>query len=223
MQPHLASTLPTPETVNLRAQPQPYDYGLLHVGGGGYDPGRMSPFLPSDSPGLGVKLELLDSPQQAPQPPGMPHPGAMFSRGHPDSLPPVPLTAHPPRQQQQQQQGGGGGSAAAGGGQSSRGSDARSSAPAPPRRDGRPHVSHSTVEKQRRDRINSLIDELRDLVPPQAGCGTGEAAEGSDSRRPKHVVLADTIQLVRDLQEKVGGSAGWRISDVWCVAWGGRE
>ncbi|RMZ57043.1 hypothetical protein APUTEX25_002275 [Auxenochlorella protothecoides] len=186
-QPHLASTLPTPETVNLRAQPQPYDYGLLHVGGGGFDPGRMSPFLPSDSPGLGVKLELLDSPQQAPQPPGMPHPGAMFSRGHPDSLPPVPPTAHPPRQQQQQQQGGGGGSAAAGGGQSSRGSDAR----------------HSTVEKQRRDRINSLIDELRDLVPPQAGCGTGEAAEGSDSRRPKHVVLADTIQLVRDLQEKL--------------------
>ncbi len=26
--------------------------------------------------------------------------------------------------------------------------------------DGKPHVSHSTVEKQRRDRINSLIDEV---------------------------------------------------------------
>lgn len=26
------------------------------------------------------------------------------------------------------------------------------------------HISHSTVEKQRRDRINSLIDEVRDWL-----------------------------------------------------------
>lgn len=42
--------------------------------------------------------------------------------------------------------------------------------------DGKPAVSHSMVEKQRRDRINNLIDELRDLVPPQ-GCGPA----GSDA------------------------------------------
>lgn len=195
MQPHLTPTLPTPEEAKLRPSSQPYDYGILHVGSGTYDPGRMSPFLPSGSPGLGVKLELLDSPQQGQQAPGLPHPGAMFSRDHSDHLLPVlPTTAAAGQQ--------------GGGGQGSRGSDARSGASNPPRRDGRPHISHSTVEKQRRDRINSLIDELRDLVPPQAGCGPGEAGEGSDSRRPKHVVLSDTIQLVRELQEKVSAAAG---------------
>lgn len=89
------------------------------------------------------------------------------------------------------------------------------------------HISHSTVEKQRRDRINSLIDEvistmhafilclpwqlraekvsvlllqLRDLVPPQP---LSSQQEGLENKRPKHVVLSDTIALVRDLQDKV--------------------
>ncbi len=147
-------------------------------------------------------------------------------------------------------------------------------------------ISHSTVEKQRRDRINSLIDEvcrhgarknirgregkhrpyiqlvfvgetaaaagqgrcqhvlctraacvapsvqaaisvfrclpplphtsihvqLRELVPPQqrGGANGGAGAAGNDpggleARRPKHVVLADTIQLLKHLQLKVGG------------------
>eukprot|EP00884_Botryococcus_braunii_P015342 jgi/Botrbrau1/2491/Bobra.0226s0048.1 len=58
--------------------------------------------------------------------------------------------------------------------------------------------SHSTVEKQRRDRINSLIDELRDLVPAQnAGVAVNE-----EVKRPKHVVLSDTIALVKELQGK---------------------
>ncbi|GFR41706.1 hypothetical protein Agub_g2455, partial [Astrephomene gubernaculifera] len=114
-------------------------------------------------------------------------------------------------------------------------------------------ISHSTVEKQRRDRINSLIDELRELVPPQrpqllrsnngplaaAGgggggggpAGGGAAAAGGvvalcadgggggggcpceagggggggvpECRRPKHVVLADTIALLKHLQRKL--------------------
>ncbi|KAG2436278.1 hypothetical protein HXX76_006589 [Chlamydomonas incerta] len=78
-------------------------------------------------------------------------------------------------------------------------------------------VSHSTVEKQRRDRINSLIDELRDLVPPtqqqqqqqQMGLisiGVGDNPEAS-SRRPKHVVLADTINLLKGLRQRVSFAA----------------
>lgn len=62
--------------------------------------------------------------------------------------------------------------------------------------DGKPQISHSVVEKQRRDRINNLIDELREIVPPQE-------SSGGDGKRPKHVVLADTIALVRDMQDKV--------------------
>eukprot|EP00198_Chlamydomonas_reinhardtii_P009349 XP_001698686.1 potential DNA binding protein [Chlamydomonas reinhardtii] len=71
-------------------------------------------------------------------------------------------------------------------------------------------ISHSTVEKQRRDRINSLIDELRELVPPQQRGGANGAAAaaandagGLEARRPKHVVLADTIQLLKHLQLKI--------------------
>lgn len=122
---------------------------------------------------------------------------------------------------------------------------------------------HSIVEKQRRDRINHLIDEvrlqrrcrltrhapaaaagtllhapaplpqpqahlaptrpylaatsppclpclqLRDLVPPQGTAAelgaamAAEAAAAGDSRRPKHVVLSDTIRLIKDLQLQV--------------------
>ncbi|EFJ41371.1 hypothetical protein VOLCADRAFT_98692 [Volvox carteri f. nagariensis] len=65
-------------------------------------------------------------------------------------------------------------------------------------------ISHSTVEKQRRDRINSLIDELRELVPPQSRSNNnGATGEGLEARRPKHVVLADTIQLLKHLQQKL--------------------
>ena len=93
------------------------------------------------------------------------------------------------------------------------------------------------MEKQRRDRINSLIDEvcllpacqqqlqlpvqccvpvlggltpavtdnmhvqLRDMVPPQSA--NSLAQDSTDFKRPKHVVLSDTIQLVRELQQQV--------------------
>lgn len=65
----------------------------------------------------------------------------------------------------------------------------------------RQHISHSTVEKQRRDRINSLIDELRDLVPPSSPANSSQQ-DGLDNKRPKHVVLSDTIALVKELQDK---------------------
>ena len=62
-------------------------------------------------------------------------------------------------------------------------------------------VSHSVAEKQRRDRINTLIDELRELVP--IDLESAEAANqpyGEDpSKRPKHVVLSDTIKFVRNV------------------------
>lgn len=61
----------------------------------------------------------------------------------------------------------------------------------------KPTVSHSLVEKQRRDRINSLIDELRELVPPQEV----QPGEPADVKRPKHIVLSDTISLLRRLMQ----------------------
>lgn len=65
---------------------------------------------------------------------------------------------------------------------------------------GKPQISHSTVEKQRRDRLNSLIEELGDLVPPQ---DPKYSNEGTTVRRPKHVVLSDTIFMVKNLQDKL--------------------
>ena len=43
--------------------------------------------------------------------------------------------------------------------------------------------------------------QLRDMVPPQSP--NSVAQDSSDLKRPKHVVLSDTIQLVRDLQQQV--------------------
>lgn len=81
------------------------------------------------------------------------------------------------------------------------------------------YVSHSSVEKQRRDRINSLIDELRDLVPPQKdanGFGPCASSQGfskaeaaaADARRPKHQVLADTISYLKALKVKAAAEEG---------------
>ena len=47
--------------------------------------------------------------------------------------------------------------------------------------------------------------QLRDLVPPQSKDSSSQ--DNLDpSKRPKHVVLSDTIQLVRVLQHKVSPS-----------------
>lgn len=54
-----------------------------------------------------------------------------------------------------------------------------------------PGVPHSNVEKQRRDRMNSLVDELRLIVPVQTG-----GMETQDNRRPKHIVLSDAIDYI---------------------------
>ncbi|MEW5299274.1 MAG: hypothetical protein WDW36_002306 [Sanguina aurantia] len=81
--------------------------------------------------------------------------------------------------------------------------------------DNRPQVSHSTVEKQRRDRINTLIDELRELVPPQKSQSKND---GLEARRPKHVVLADTIALLKSFHNKLSldarQSTGGEISSL---------
>jgi len=62
-------------------------------------------------------------------------------------------------------------------------------------------VSHSVAEKQRRDRINTLIDELRELVPiDMESAENAQQPYGEDpSKRPKHVVLSDTIKFVRNV------------------------
>jgi hypothetical protein len=65
---------------------------------------------------------------------------------------------------------------------------------------GKGQVSHSTVEKQRRDRLNSLIDELSDIVPP---ADPKYGNDASSVRRPKHVVLSDTINLLKAMQAKL--------------------
>lgn len=60
--------------------------------------------------------------------------------------------------------------------------------------------------------------QLRELVPPQQRGGANGAAAaaandagGLEARRPKHVVLADTIQLLKHLQLKVGAR------DITCL------
>ena len=60
--------------------------------------------------------------------------------------------------------------------------------------DGSQRVSHGASEKQRRDRINAMIDELRTLVPGQAGGGEG--------RRSKYIVLQDTINMITALKAR---------------------
>jgi hypothetical protein len=61
---------------------------------------------------------------------------------------------------------------------------------------GNSTLSHSTIEKQRRDRLNALLDELGMIVPPSDGRADG-------SRRPKHVILSDAISLLTLLQEQL--------------------
>ncbi|KAF6254412.1 hypothetical protein COO60DRAFT_1703344 [Scenedesmus sp. NREL 46B-D3] len=65
---------------------------------------------------------------------------------------------------------------------------------------GKGQISHSTVEKQRRDRLNSLIDELSEIVPP---ADPKYGNDASSVRRPKHVVLSDTINLLKAMQAKL--------------------
>ena len=77
-------------------------------------------------------------------------------------------------------------------------------------------MSHGASEKQRRDRINAMIDELRVLVPSSAAVaaarglarepGGGEGGQQdamSDGRRSKFVVLRDTIDMLKLFEETV--------------------
>lgn len=47
-----------------------------------------------------------------------------------------------------------------------------------------------------------VVLQLRDLVPPSSSANNSQQ-DGLDNKRPKHVVLSDTIALVKDLQDKV--------------------
>jgi hypothetical protein len=113
---------------------------------------------------------------------------------------PAPPPARPPSSARRSGRGGGtgagspaGAAAAAAGG----GGDAtyhRSSG-------GNATLSHSTIEKQRRDRLNGLLDDLGTLVPPADG-------RPEASRRPKHVILSDAIALLTALREQLRLSRG---------------
>ncbi|GLI62913.1 hypothetical protein VaNZ11_005752 [Volvox africanus] len=64
----------------------------------------------------------------------------------------------------------------------------------------KPPLSHSTIEKHRRDRINHLIEELGDMVPPLDARYRCEGADSAGLKRPKHAVLADVVARYRLLQ-----------------------
>jgi len=99
------------------------------------------------------------------------------------------------------------------------------------------NMSHSTVEKRRRDRINNLIDMLSERVPPlsskyRQSNSTGErycalpliatsgiikhsdkgwmirtslALMSAGVRRPKHIVLSDTLSLLSKIKNTLQG------------------
>lgn len=61
-------------------------------------------------------------------------------------------------------------------------------------------------EKLANQAIRGLHDamQLRDLVPSQLKETASSSQDNLDpSKRPKHVVLSDTIMLVKSLQQKV--------------------
>ncbi len=110
-------------------------------------------------------------------------PTSVIATEPPAAAPPAPGTTSPP-----------GKSSARSRHQASRA--AKQQPPAQPQPSSSCGQGHSGQEKQRRDRINSLIDELSRLVPAQADKYTAEEAA---VRRPKHVVLSDTIQMLHSL------------------------
>lgn len=77
---------------------------------------------------------------------------------------------------------------------------------------------HPQMEKARRDRINRLLNELRVLVPP----GPDQVCGGQD-KRAKHVVLQDTIALLKALLARNPGAASGsgQSNGATCVAGGG--
>ena len=79
-------------------------------------------------------------------------------------------------------------------------------------------ANHGASEKQRRDRINSKIDELRALVPAPAGKG-GEGEE--EKSRSKLSVLQQSIDLIKSLQTTVSSQAH-RLQRLQAEACAGR-
>lgn len=55
---------------------------------------------------------------------------------------------------------------------------------------------------------SDVVLQLRDLVPPSSSANNPQQ-DGMDNKRPKHVVLSDTIALIKDLQDKVMCAFQW--------------
>ena len=83
-------------------------------------------------------------------------------------------------------------------------------AQAPPGEANGGRVSHGASEKQRRDRINAMVDILRGLVPggttergPPAASAASAGGAGIDARRSKFVVLQEAIHLIQWQRQRI--------------------
>ncbi|KAL6756731.1 hypothetical protein V8C86DRAFT_2643654 [Haematococcus lacustris] len=65
---------------------------------------------------------------------------------------------------------------------------------------------HPQVERNRRDALNQLIDQLRELVPASFMSPVTHYVRGND-RRPKHAVLRETIDTIRHLRQVEASTA----------------
>ncbi|CAG9462603.1 unnamed protein product [Pedinophyceae sp. YPF-701] len=77
------------------------------------------------------------------------------------------------------------------------GMDGHSLSLAAPLKKARP--SHAAIEKERRDRLNGLIEDLRELVPPTGSLPGVDVVD----KRPKSHVLKDTIDLLRRITPRL--------------------
>ena len=89
---------------------------------------------------------------------------------------------------------------------------------------GRCMASHSVIEKQRRDRINSLIDEVSHPFPDRSDTLTTPHSQIRDvvpsslplNQRPKHVVLEDALEFIKSVifQSSIGAGSSMQGSPV---------
>ncbi|KAJ3130307.1 hypothetical protein HK101_005101, partial [Irineochytrium annulatum] len=85
-------------------------------------------------------------------------------------------------------------------------------------RDARRKVSHSAIERRRREKINDKIAHLRLMVP-----SSGLEQEGGAAGLHKMNVLQAAIDHIKDLRARLRGMGQWVESDGEDVVIGGAE